>query len=80
MKNIKQLAVEAINVQDASNLFAVANNFAKTITNLKEIGEYRSDHPIIKIWVDKISSMTNMQYNTVSEINKAFDEVEEMAK
>lgn len=80
MKTLKQLAQESIAVQNASNLLGVINGFSKVIENLRDLGLSPREHPITKVWVDKINSLTQMQAASFTEINKAYDEVEAIIK
>lgn len=66
MKTLKQLADDAIHVQDACNLIAVANSFAQVIKdvqqNLADAGKESGtdairNHPIVQLWADKIYDM-----------------------
>lgn len=76
MKTIKELAQESLEVQNACNLIAVVNGFSRALTQLKEHDANYRTNPITKVWVDKICSMTNMQYVSVSDVLNAFSNVE----
>ena len=65
-KTMQRLAEDAIHVQDACNLLAVANSFAHVVKsvqqNLAESGEECGtdairNHPIVQLWADKIYDM-----------------------
>ncbi len=66
MKTIKDLAQEAINVQDACNLSGVVHGFSRAITDLRAHLEQEpgfstdklNTHPICILWSDKIASLT----------------------
>jgi hypothetical protein len=64
-KTMKQLAQDALNVQDACNLSAVVHGFSRTITDLRELVTSGTDainqHPICILWADKIASLTGTQ-------------------
>lgn len=66
MKTLKELARDALNVQNACNLSGVVISFAQVIRDLKDnLPNAGSDeinqHPIIKIWVDKLASLTGLE-------------------
>lgn len=66
MKTIKELAKEAIAVQDACNLSGVVHSFSRTMTDLREIARAEgwestdklNQHPISVLYADKIASLT----------------------
>lgn len=63
-KPLHTLAQEALDVQNACNLCAVAQGFARAMLDL---GNYtsgtdeRNKHPIALLWADKIASLTGTQ-------------------
>lgn len=63
-RTLKELAREAIGVQDASNLSGVVHSFSRAITDLREHG-YDSatlnNHPITRLWVSKLAYLSDMQ-------------------
>ena len=67
--SMKSLAQSALDVQDACNLIAVVNSFARVIKHVRVHEEsksgYSSDalhnHPVIQLYADKIASLTSMQ-------------------
>lgn len=70
---LKKLARETIDVQDACNLIAVANSFAKMLTRLRDQlqnAEQPHDtdairtHPITVCWLDKMNSLAGIQSYT----------------
>lgn len=80
-KTIKQLAQEALDVQNACNLCGVAQAFARAMSDL---GQYtkgtdeRNQHPITRVWLDKLNSLAGIQeYN--SDITKAYSVVHDIA-
>jgi len=64
MKTIKELASEALEVQDASNLSGVAQSFTRVLSDLRRLGCYGDTlnlHPITILWVDKLASLAKCQ-------------------
>lgn len=69
MKELKDLAIEALQVQDACNLSGVVHGFSRAITELRRIlenePEFSTDklntHPVCLLWADKIASLTGIQ-------------------
>ncbi len=67
---MKELAQEALNVQDACNLSGVVHSFSRTITELRALLETDgklsthevNTHPVCVLFADKIASLTGMQY------------------
>ena len=68
MKTLQQLAREALDVQDASNLSGVAQSFAKAVLDLRSTlreanGGNPPDtrevnhHPIVRVWLSKLDSL-----------------------
>lgn len=62
-KNLKQLAQDALNVQDACNLSGVAQGFARAMLDLRALPEctgtdWANRHPVAILWSDKIASLT----------------------
>jgi hypothetical protein len=71
--SLRELAQDALDMQDACNLCGVAQDFAKAML---ELGEHcpegtkqRNTHPVTKLWVDKLISLSGQAdmdtYNTV---------------
>lgn len=83
----KELAQEALDVQNASNLSGVSKSFAEVVREVRTRLEVESkggnrelhSHPIIQLWADKIASLTNTQ-NNVSWTTSAYDAVHKMAE
>lgn len=81
-RTIKELAAEALAVQDACNLTAVSSSFARSMGELAQHvpGTFEmASHPISRVWSDKISSLTRTQALGNSVTAKAFADVERMA-
>lgn len=81
-KTIKQLAQEALDVQNACNLCGVAQAFARAMIDLGEHTkgtDERNQHPITRVWLDKLNSLAGIQeYN--SEVTKAFSICHDLSK
>ena len=60
-RSMKELAREALDVQNASNLTAVAKSFAAAMVRLRRLGngDDQRFHPITILWVSKISDLSN---------------------
>jgi len=67
-RTLRDLAIEALLVQDACNLSGVVHGFSRAIQRLRELlpdaGTTEiNQHPISQIWADKIASLTRTQLN-----------------
>lgn len=63
-RSLKDLAREALAVQDACNLCGVAQSFARAMIDLGEHArgtDERNRHPIAILWSDKIAHLTGTQ-------------------
>ena len=86
-KTLKELAQDALAVQDASNLCGVAQSFARAMIDL---GSYtgstyeRNWHCIVTVWLDKMNSLNGIQeYSTCEsskKIQQAYIEVEKLVE
>jgi len=71
MKNLQQLASEALRAQDACNISGIAISFAEAIVNLRRLLEsepgFSTDalarHPITQAWVSKLDSLSGASYD-----------------
>ena len=88
MKTIKQLAQEALDVQDACNLSGVVHSFARSLGALRDALAANGDrvstsainaHPIAKVWADKIAHLTQTQSGAFGDIHHAYGVVHELA-
>jgi hypothetical protein len=69
-----QLAQEAWDVQNACNLSGVAHSFARVVGDVRALLESEGPsgnealhaHPVVRLWADKIASLTGTQYSTES--------------
>jgi len=83
----KELAQEALQVQNASNLSGVSKTFPEVVrevrTRLEAEGKGSNDalhsHPIIQVWVDKLASLTGTQgsWNAIPAYNVVHDLAEQ---
>lgn len=64
MRTIQQLAQEALDVQNASNIKGVTLSMHKALCDLSEVANLGNDllnaHPITRLWVDKVASLCGM--------------------
>jgi hypothetical protein len=75
-KTLKQLAQEAISVQNASNLCGVAQSFAKAMLDLANHTkgtDERNKHPVAILWSDKIAHLTGTQDVGNDVVMRAYD-------
>ena len=82
MKNLKELAQDALDVQSASNLSGVVKGFDRAIADLRShIPDISTDklnvHPICILWASKIASLT--QCETGLNFTHAYDWVYDMS-
>lgn len=61
MRTLQEMAQEALDVQDACNLVAVANGFARAMSEMMTDHKMDTDeirhHPITTMWVSKIETL-----------------------
>jgi hypothetical protein len=63
MRTLKELAQEAIDVQDASNVVGVVASYATALQDLSKYVKGSSEiakHPINRLWASKIQSLAGM--------------------
>ena len=67
MRSLKQLAKEAIEVQDACNINAVARGMTRAMDDLRELHKGQSfgsdelrQHPVTRLWAHKLADLANM--------------------
>jgi hypothetical protein len=76
MKTKKQLFNDSLEVQNACNLLGVSKAFARALDDLTMVlrdegnfsHETLSSHPITALWLDKLLSLTNMQFYSESDL------------
>ena len=63
MKSVPELCEEALMIQDACNLYALANRFARVLEDLRgngvSMGDELRQHPVTVLWVNKIDSLVH---------------------
>ena len=84
MKTLKELAQEALLVQNACNLSGVVKSFDRAIADLKAHYPNMSTNefnalPILVLWADKIASLTGAQNMTFSHMSMNYETVEKLA-
>lgn len=82
-KTLKQLAQEALDVQNACNLSGVAQSFARVMIDLGEHTkgtDERNTHPVAILWADKIAHLTGTQDLGNSAVTKAYSICHDLAK
>lgn len=81
-RTIGELAREAIAVQDACNLIAVARGFVRAIDGLRDAGHTSTaelrEHAIVRLWADKIAHLAGVQYG--ANLSQAYDDAIEIGK
>ena len=84
-KTLKQLAQDALNVQDACNLSGVAHGFSRFFDALSDLDPHmgtdaKNAHPIAKLWSDKIAHLTGTQTIGNDAVMAAYTEVRKLAE
>lgn len=82
-RTLRELAQEALDVQDACNLSGVVHGFSRAMHDLCEHvhgTDARNRHPICVLWADKIAHLTGTQYAEFDVTDKAWQAVEKIAK
>lgn len=86
-RTLAQLAQEALDVQDASNLSGVVHGWSRSISRLRELlpdvgTEKINTHPINVLWADKVAHLTLTQDfmgNIWKRVEVAWDECKQLA-
>lgn len=82
MKTIKQLANDAVQMQDTCNGLAIANAYGKMMNDLrdalKEAGEPTDtdalrNHPINRLWASKIHHLASMGLSDMDRYSEAYN-------
>lgn len=76
----RDLAAQALNVQDACNLSGVVHGFARAIGDVRTLLESEkrggtdavNNHPVCRLWADKVASLTGTQSFGRDEIQQAY--------
>lgn len=90
MRTIKELAAEALLVQDASNLKGIVAGFHRALCDLDVALLERAgagcnivslrQHPIVRLWISKINDMTFGDSTSLDDYHDATVECERLAK
>lgn len=81
-RTLRDLAREALQVQDACNISGVAHGFARAMSSLCDLGlatDERNRHPITILWVDKLAHLSGYRQDFSSHISDAYAEVSKLA-
>ena len=81
-RTIKELASEALRVQDACNLWAVVNGFSRVMGDLDEHcsgSQERDNHPVARVWADKVAHLTGTQVIGNDAVSDAYSECYKLA-
>ena len=91
VKTMKELALQAIEVQNTCNLSGVAASFAEAILDLKYalvdmnvagglVGtEQINTHPIAQLWASKIHDLARMGLSDLDRYGEAYKACQELA-
>lgn len=80
-RTVKELAAEALQVQNASNLLGISLSFNKMLTDLREhvSGSHQLErHPITRLYAHKLASMAAVEsvdlemYGTIEKCVQSF--------
>ena len=83
-KTLKQLAQEAIDVQDACNLSGVVHGWHRAMEDLftifRDTNTYdRNTHPINQLWASKCHDLARMGMSDYEQFSKAYDACKKLA-
>ena len=82
-RSFQQLAAEAVAVQNASNLMGVLHSFVRAMSDLRSlceiVGDDYTQHPICRVWVDKVCSLTRYPQDLGGDTGIAHRVVADMA-
>jgi hypothetical protein len=71
---IKQLLIEALDIQNACNLVALSKRFAQVMIELSKLNsdtDQLNKHMVVTLWLDKFNSLNGIQFDD-SPVNKAY--------
>lgn len=87
MKTMKQLCLNARQVQSASNLSGVVHSFSRDLQDLKDLMRSQGtepstraiqEHPMCVLYASKIASLTSCEFGTT--FHEAWEESEKLIK
>lgn len=84
MATLKTLAQDAIDCQNACNLSGIAHAFARACSDLRTLlpkagTDEINNHPICRLWSDKIAHLTGTQSYGHENMMKAYEECYKLA-
>lgn len=75
-EELKELAKEALAVQDACNLSGVAQSFARAMSKLRKLGfdtDGCNHHAITRLYLDKLCSLAGMEQDGSSMMRACYE-------
>lgn len=88
-RTLKELAQQALDVQDAANLSGVVISWTLAVQELRQRlsldklpcgTDDINRHPISMLWADKCASLTGSQYAAFDEMSNAYETVKKLAQ
>jgi hypothetical protein len=88
MRTLKQLAQEALDIQDACNPIGLSNGIGRAMSDLMDLlrkTNQRNDtavicsHPIFVLWASKLHSLAGLGISDIEKFGIAYDECCSMA-
>lgn len=86
-KTMKDLAAEAVLVQNACNPLGLSNSFRQVVLDLRDAlaaeGKHGHDaicrHPVFRLWASKFHDMAGMGLSDLDRYSEAYRECERLA-
>jgi hypothetical protein len=87
-KTMKELAAEAINVQNACNPMGLSKGYAEALTNLRALLDEAKEpsdtraicyHPINKLWASKLHDLAGMGLSDLDRFGEAYAACKKLA-
>lgn len=88
MRTLKQLAQEAIDIQDACNPLGLSKGYAAALTDLREALEAAgqlcdtlaiSRHPVNQMWTSKLHDLAGMGWSQQDTYGRAYEECKKLS-
>lgn len=86
MKTIQDAAQSALDVQNACNLTGVLHSYSAAMKIVREEAKKQGEgtdwinqHPISRLYADKVVSLSGMRFHTASDFSKDYAAVEKLA-
>ena len=73
MRTEQQILAEAYEMQSITDLSEVAFCFSCAIMHMREVGIYNPDHPICRLYADRIATLTKIKYAKFEAITDAYE-------